>query len=52
MCGPGACGGQKKVTDSLESGIMDGGELPHGCWQPNVRSLKQQPVLLTADSPY
>jgi hypothetical protein len=31
------------------TGVTDGGELPHGCWKPNLDPLKEQPVLLTSE---
>jgi hypothetical protein len=42
---PGACGGQKRVTDLPETGATGGCELPCGCeesedWGP----LEEQPV--------
>jgi hypothetical protein len=31
-----------------EIGVIDGCELLHGCWESNLGSLEEQPVLLTA----
>lgn len=31
------------------NGVPDGCELPFGCWESNVSSLKEQPVLLTCE---
>jgi len=41
-CMPGAHGSQKAGLDPLE---QDSCELPCGCWESNLGSLEEQPVL-------
>ena len=36
MCVLGAHGSQKRTLDFSRTGVMDGCELPRGCWEPNL----------------
>lgn len=42
---PDAYEGHKRASDSLESGITDGCELPCRCWKLNLHALGKQSVL-------
>jgi hypothetical protein len=42
------CGGQKRVSDPLGTGVIPGCELPCGCWERNTGGLEEQPVPLMA----
>lgn len=45
-CIPSAPGGQKRVPDT---GVTDGREPPHRCWETKPGLLQEQPVFSTAD---
>ena len=38
------------MLDPLKLELMDGCELPCGCWEPNLGPLQEQQVLITAES--
>jgi hypothetical protein len=47
---PGAYGGKKGVGScDSKTGVPDGCEPPHGCWEGNPGSLLEQSVLLTTE---
>jgi hypothetical protein len=48
VCMPGASRGQKKVSDPVEP-VMDACKTSCCCWEPNLGSLQEQQVLLTAE---
>lgn len=39
-------------TGSPRTGVLDGCELPSGCWEPDLGPQKEQQVLLTAAPPF
>lgn len=44
-----ACGGRKKMFESLETEVTDDCGPPCGCWEPNLNPLQEQPVLSTTE---
>lgn len=49
MCIPGACRGQKE-SDPLEMELLIViNEMPHGCWEQNLGSVKKHQKLLTLE---
>lgn len=49
MCAPGAHGGDKRVVEAPETGVINGWELPCGCWDLNVGLLHDQQVLFRVE---
>ena len=52
VCVPRVSGpqqGQKRSSDSPETRVMDGYELPCGYWELNSDPLEEQAVLLTTE---
>lgn len=43
ICLPGALGGQKMASDSLERELMGGCEPAYRCWDLNPDPLEEQP---------
>ena len=39
LCACSACGGQKRASDSPETGVTKSCEPPCGCWDPKPGSL-------------
>ena len=44
-------GHPEEGIESPGTGVIDGCELPYGCWESNPGSLEEQLVLLTAELP-
>jgi hypothetical protein len=45
---PGSCLNPEEGVRSLKIGVIDGNELPCGCWELNPRLLHEPQVLLTS----
>ena len=47
---PGGCLNPEEGVRSLKTGVIDGNELPCGCWELNPRLLQEPQVLLTSSA--
>ena len=52
VCAPHVCVVPKEAREGTNfpgTGVMDGCEPPHGCWELNPGDQQEQPVLLTVE---
>jgi hypothetical protein len=50
VCAPAICRGQKRASDLLGLELQRVVSCRVGCWESNLHSLPEQPVLLTTES--